>query len=666
MCILIATVIMVRSVCGLLLAVSAWLPSALAQLKSAGFSVSVNEDLHYFVSPFPVGNISVDASTLLAAESVHGFYPVTVIQQEIDTNSISAVLANFTEVDDVYSELFSATILSPDVEPDQAGKYRCVAIEDTTVPSGPYFLEASTGMLYQTYRLYSDYAGSFVSSLLQAPDGSFQPLSAQIPGANALTIGVPSRLYYTKTADKPLAGVRVGVKDIFDLKGTKRSCGNRAYYKLYPPAEQTALAMQRLIDAGAIMVGKQSTSQFANGESATADWVDYHSPFNPRGDGYQQTSSSSAGAGSSMGAYSWLDLAIGSDTGGSIRGPAGAQGLWGNRPSHALVDLSTNVMPLASALDTVGFLIRDPYLWDVAQSVMYAENYKPASGGSYPKKIQVISGYPNNASASDASELFVGFLDSLAAFTGAGVEEFNITEAWTESHPVDAPDTLTELTNLTYAMLLKDQTIKVRDPFYADYAAANDGRTPFINPSPLTRWTWLDTQDDGLLDEAVANKTVFMDWFNSQIMPATGDDACSDSLMLYVGSQGGDGTLRPRDTYPTPPGVPFGWSSGRISVFAEVPDFVFPRESLPHPPLTRHVDGILTSGASVGETPFFSNASNHEEMLPVAVNVMAAKGCDGMLTQLAIDLVEAGILTVPEAGQTLAGGESLLRRALDN
>src|SRR5687767_15981396 len=76
------------------------------------------------------------------------------------------------------------------------------------------------------------------------------------------------------------------------------------------------------------------------------DWVSQLAPFNPRGDGYQDPSSSSSGAGASIAAYEWLDIAIGSDTGGSIRGPAGVQGLFGNRPSTGLVSLD-NVMPLS-------------------------------------------------------------------------------------------------------------------------------------------------------------------------------------------------------------------------------------------------------------------------------------------------------------------------------
>ena len=119
-------------------------------------------------------------------------------------------------------------------------------------------------------------------------------LPANVPG-QSLAIAVPSRLSSTKTPDRPLAGLRLGVKDIYDIDGLKTSNGNRAWYQLYPEANQTASAVQKLVDAGAVIVGKMKTSQFANGETATADWVDYHAPFNPRGDGYLDPSSSSAG-----------------------------------------------------------------------------------------------------------------------------------------------------------------------------------------------------------------------------------------------------------------------------------------------------------------------------------------------------------------------------------
>ena len=225
------------------------------------------------------------------------------------------------------------------------------------IPSGPYFI-SQDGALHQPYRLYGDISDSFTQPLISdnaIAGESYAPLPATFPGIDSQGVAVPSRLYYTRTAEKPLAGVRTGIKDIYDIAGLRTSDGNRAFYGLYPPRSKNALVVQRLIDAGAVLVGKMKTSQFANGELATEDWVDYHSPFNPRGDGYQDPSSSSSGAGSGIGSYPWLDLALGSDTGGSIRGPSQVSGVYGNRPSHGLVPL-TGAMPLAPELDTPGFL----------------------------------------------------------------------------------------------------------------------------------------------------------------------------------------------------------------------------------------------------------------------------------------------------------------------
>lgn len=145
----------------------------------------------------------------------------------------------------------------------------------TEIPAGPYFMSAKTGNVYQAYRLYSDENEAFTEALKPNTDGSYSVLSAAVSGDDTITIGVPSRLYYTKTAAKPLAGVRLGIKDIYDINGVKTGCGNRAYYDLYPARSETAPAVQRLIDAGAVIVGKMKTSQFANGETPTADWVDY-------------------------------------------------------------------------------------------------------------------------------------------------------------------------------------------------------------------------------------------------------------------------------------------------------------------------------------------------------------------------------------------------------
>ena len=92
-----------------------------------------------------------------------------------------------------------------------------------SLPSGPYFASISNTVVsvYEAWRLYDDIDRAFFYGLVpdSEDDKSFQVLSASLPNTNgAAAIGVPSRLYYTKSEDQPLAGVRVSVKvNIFNL-----------------------------------------------------------------------------------------------------------------------------------------------------------------------------------------------------------------------------------------------------------------------------------------------------------------------------------------------------------------------------------------------------------------------------------------------------------------
>ena len=65
---------------------------------------------------------------------------------------------------------------------------------------------------------------------------------------------------------------------------------------------------------------------------------------------------------------------------------------------------------------------------------------------------------------------------------------------------------------------------------------------------------------------------------------------------------------------------------------------------------------------SVGQANYFANTTMHQEALPVTVDIIAAKGCDLMIAQLAQDLVAAGIISVPLTGGTIYGGDILLKR----
>jgi amidase len=155
-------------------------------------------------------------------------------------------------------------------------------------------------------------------------------------------------------ADGPLQGLTFATKDIFDIAGRVTGCGNPDWLASHEPAASNAPAVQTLLDAGARMVGKTITDELAfslNGQN-----FHYGTPRNavtpdrvPGG--------SSCGSASAVG-HGIVDLALGSDTGGSVRIPACLNGIFGIRPSHGAVDIA-GVMPLAPSFDTVGWFARD-------------------------------------------------------------------------------------------------------------------------------------------------------------------------------------------------------------------------------------------------------------------------------------------------------------------
>ena len=619
--------------------------SAFASVLSTTGQTVVLDGVSFYLPAETVATL--DVSSLPQKVKDASLTPLTVVTTDsssYDAQAFEAAVSNFTTTDDVFSAGFLESVYVQYTGQQSYDSYpklnsvqnvtdavwSSTVSQNASIPNGPYFVTAS-GAVHQAWRLYSDFADTFSETLFPAADGTFSILPANLPG-QALAVAVPSRLYYTKTADKPLAGVRTGIKDIFDIAGIKTSNGNRAWYRLYPAANETALIVQRLIDAGAVIIGKMKTSQFANGEAPTADWVDYHSPFNPRGDGYQDPSSSSSGPGAGAAAYDWLDLTLGSDTGDSIRAPSNVQGIYGNRPTHDLVEL-TGAMPLAPELDTPGFLTRDPILWAEASKVMYAGNI--TSPPARPNRI-VTTGFPTNATK-PGDQLLIDFLEQVTAFMQANTTAIDVPKAWEATSNVNV--TLNSYLNITYAIIIAQEQVKrIRDPFYADYAAANDGRRPFINPSPLARWSFGETFPPTQLAEENRKRSIFSKWFASEVLAAD-DKTCSDGFLFYVGSQA---TTKYRNSYRGAPKPPTGWNNAMMSTYWGGPDFVVP----------------------IGEATYFSNITQHEEKLPVTVDIMAARGCDGLIFDLVRDLVEAGILKPSVAGRSnVGGGEILLRRS---
>lgn len=128
-----------------------------------------------------------------------------------------------------------------------------------------------------------------------------------------MCIAVPSRLYFNKTPELPLAGTRIAIKDLFHLNGVHTGCGNRAYRRLYSASKITSSQVQDAISKGAIVIGKTKTVEFGLVQEVIGDWPDYSYALNARGDGYLAATGSSTGSASALAAYPFLDITLGTD-----------------------------------------------------------------------------------------------------------------------------------------------------------------------------------------------------------------------------------------------------------------------------------------------------------------------------------------------------------------
>jgi amidase len=158
-------------------------------------------------------------------------------------------------------------------------------------------------------------------------------------------------------ADGPLAGLTAAVKDMYDVAGTITGNGNPTWLETQAPAKRHAAAVQKILDAGATIVGKTVCDEFFY--SVTGANAHYGTPINPRAPGRLPGGSSSGSA--SAVASGACDFALGSDTGGSVRIPASFNGIYGLRPTLNRVDAS-GATAMAPSFDTPGWFTAGPGL----------------------------------------------------------------------------------------------------------------------------------------------------------------------------------------------------------------------------------------------------------------------------------------------------------------
>ena len=156
-------------------------------------------------------------------------------------------------------------------------------------------------------------------------------------------------------ADGPLAGLSFAVKDVFHIAGHRTGFGQPDWLRTHPPEEVTAIAVERLLDAGARMVGKAITDELTY--SLSGQNVHYGTPVNPAAPGRIPGGSSNGSVSAVAGGL--VDFALGTDCGGSVRLPASYCGVLGIRPTHGRVSLE-GALPFGPSFDAAGWFARDP------------------------------------------------------------------------------------------------------------------------------------------------------------------------------------------------------------------------------------------------------------------------------------------------------------------
>ena len=222
----------------------------------------------------------------------------------------------------------------------------------------------------------------------------------------------------------PLDGLPVSVKDLFDVAGRVTWAGS-AVLKNAPPAQANAEIVQRLINAGAIIVGKTNMTEFAfSGLGLNPHYGTPSSPWD-RAAG-RIPGGSSSGAGVSV-ADQMAVAAIGTDTGGSIRIPSAFNGLVGFKPTARRVP-ADGALPLSFSLDSIGPLAASVECCAIVDAVLSGQAYKaPKAVQASNMRFAVPSSMVMEGADDHVRSTFQQALESLKA-AGAGVETIDLPE----------------------------------------------------------------------------------------------------------------------------------------------------------------------------------------------------------------------------------------------
>ncbi|GAA4575770.1 Asp-tRNA(Asn)/Glu-tRNA(Gln) amidotransferase subunit GatA [Micromonospora coerulea] len=221
----------------------------------------------------------------------------------------------------------------------------------------------------------------------------------------------------------PLAGVPVAVKDVLTTKGVPTTVGSKILEGWRPPYDSTIV--QRLRDAGTVMLGKTNMDEFAMGSST--EYSAYGPTHNPW-DLDRIPGGSGGGSAAALAAYE-APLSIGSDTGGSIRQPGAVTGTVGAKPTYGGTS-RYGLVAFSSSLDTPGPCART--VLDAALLHQVIGGHDPRDSTSIPQPVPDVVGAAKLGATGDLTGVKLGVVTE---FTGEGAEP-GVLAAFRES--VDA------------------------------------------------------------------------------------------------------------------------------------------------------------------------------------------------------------------------------------
>src|SRR5258708_2285053 len=192
----------------------------------------------------------------------------------------------------------------------------------------------------------------------------------------------------------PLAGLRVSIKDLFDVAGDVTTAGSKILRDA-GAATEDAVAVARLRAGGAVVIGRSNMSEFAF--SGIGINPHYGTPANPYDRGRRRIPGGSASGAAVSGSDGMAAFALGTDTGGSVRIPAALCGIAGFKPPRARVPLG-GAFPLSTTLDSVGPLAPTVACCVTIFQVLAGEPTRPLS----PAALAGLRlGVPNNTMLED-------------------------------------------------------------------------------------------------------------------------------------------------------------------------------------------------------------------------------------------------------------------------